>query len=593
MKLSKVIFVLLFCFTIYTQAYAQFNYPDNFRQSREMILEDDHYTTGREADKLIYECFFKPDFVFKERINPEKLPPFKRQFKEPMSLMQIIVDRLKPENIFDFYPLTKQLNTPERIATAASLGYLMDNDRKVYNDLESGMSKSNFWKNNGSWLSSIADGFAEVSVAGILALSGNKKNQQVAQMLMESALSLRVVYIKRVLGVTRPSELVSNVGMSFNYDSFPSGHTSVAFSMATILGEAYNLKWLTYPLALMSGLSRIQQNTHWPSDVLAGGILGHLEARTILARHGYIGSTDIAESHVWDNTRVDIDAEYRMFYDDYANIDNSKEKILDRIGRLVWRWHITQKLSPDVYMQMNYHWRGQIPSIVSYDAMEDVILNPRFIVKLGSRAILQAEYLYSKIQFQDFGTSPHLDERAQLPPGLDYINVYGEKRFTGGILYKLSPTYYLKPSYSFSTFTYDKYNYLYSNGRDYSVEFGTSPEKKRPTNFTMTLSTGNENSADPLYSYNRNDLNTTLTQDLGNHYIMKASYIYENRKYKNWHPVGFEPEASWNVAGAEITRKFTDSWNGEIGYYRRALNTGIPGWAYKKNIYFIQLNNKF
>jgi hypothetical protein len=225
--------------------------------------------------------------------------------------------------------------------------------------------------------------------------------------------------------------------------------------------------------------------------------------------------------------------------------------------------------------------------------MEDVSLNPRLIVKMGKRAVLQAEYLYNKVQFQDFGTSPHLDDRAQLPPGLSYINVYGEKRFTGGLLYRLSPTYYLKPQYSFSTFTYDKYSYLYSHGKDYSIEFGTSPEAKRPTNFTLTLSAGDENSADPLYSFNRKDLNTTLRQDLGSHYNLKASYIYQNRKYKNWNPVGYAPEASWNAAGVEITRKFTDSWNGELGYYRRSLNSGIPGWAYKKNIYFIQLNNKF
>lgn len=595
MRISIILILLAgFFFILSARAYCQvkFDYPDNFRQSREVILDDDHDTTVNEADRAAYEFFFKPGAVFKVRTHPVTTPKKERKFKEPMNLWQIVLDRLKPENIFDFYPITSQLNTPQRLLTAVSMGYLMDNDRRFYTDIETGMRQSNFWKNNGSWLSSIADGLAEVGVAGALSLTGNKKNQQVAQMLMESALSLRIVYIKRVLGVTRPSELVSNIGLSHNYDSFPSGHTAVAFSMATILGEAYNLKWLTYPLALMSGLSRIQQNTHWTSDVFAGGLLGHLEARQILYRHGYISSDKIAESHVWDKTRVDIDGGYRVFYDSYSNID-SPDKILDRVGRLVWRYHITQQLSPAMLLQVNYHWRGQIPSIASYNSVEDVQVNPRLTMKLGSGTALLLGYTYNKVQFNDLGKSPHHSDVSQLPEGLDYIDKFGEKSSNCALLLRLSKDLMLKPEYSYSTYTYGSYSHLDSRGATVKLKLETSPERERKTDYSLELNTGFERARDTDYSFVRQGLNFDITHKLGERYRVRGLYQTEKRDYRNWDYGNYSPTAKWYYYGGELQRKFTDSWEGELGYYYRNLNSEIPGWAYRKNIYFLQFTNKF
>jgi membrane-associated phospholipid phosphatase len=67
--------------------------------------------------------------------------------------------------------------------------------------------------------------------------------------------------------------------------SFPSAHTSNAFTTATVFAIQYKTtKWVppvAYTLASLVGLSRIYDNAHWASDVLAGAAVGFLSAKAM------------------------------------------------------------------------------------------------------------------------------------------------------------------------------------------------------------------------------------------------------------------------------------------------------------------------
>jgi membrane-associated phospholipid phosphatase len=65
--------------------------------------------------------------------------------------------------------------------------------------------------------------------------------------------------------------------------SFPSGHTSAAFSLAAVAEHHYGWKVgvPAYALASCIGLTRIESNRHNLSDVLAGATIGIIAGRTV------------------------------------------------------------------------------------------------------------------------------------------------------------------------------------------------------------------------------------------------------------------------------------------------------------------------
>lgn len=87
---------------------------------------------------------------------------------------------------------------------------------------------------------------------------------------------------KLVVQRHRPFE--TQIGPRSNAHSFPSGHTATSFAAATVL-SVYAPRWRVpfFLLATAIGLSRIYNGMHYPTDVLAGAVLGVLTALLLLA----------------------------------------------------------------------------------------------------------------------------------------------------------------------------------------------------------------------------------------------------------------------------------------------------------------------
>jgi len=126
----------------------------------------------------------------------------------------------------------------------------------------------------------IGSGMAALAIGLVLFLSGDRL---VAYIFILGTLTLWIVVelVKALVQRSRPFIWVTQariVGYPARGRSFPSGHTSQAFFMATLIsGHFHSSAWivfLLYAIALMVGITRMYVGAHYPRDVLAGAILG-------------------------------------------------------------------------------------------------------------------------------------------------------------------------------------------------------------------------------------------------------------------------------------------------------------------------------
>ena len=94
--------------------------------------------------------------------------------------------------------------------------------------------------------------------------------------------------IKHAVARVRPYEVIAGIEplvRSSDPNSFPSGHTSAAFSAGVVWAMTLPRRWAkiaAIAAAALMGFSRLYVGVHYPTDVLAGAVLGSLYAVVIL-----------------------------------------------------------------------------------------------------------------------------------------------------------------------------------------------------------------------------------------------------------------------------------------------------------------------
>lgn len=122
-------------------------------------------------------------------------------------------------------------------------------------------------------------------------LSHNNSLRKTALLSLESWLTTGIIVtgLKCVTGRARPNSGESShsfypLAIKSRYYSFPSGHASSAFAVATTIArqsEKLYVDILAYSLATLVAISRVHNNKHWPSDVLVGASIGYFVAKKI------------------------------------------------------------------------------------------------------------------------------------------------------------------------------------------------------------------------------------------------------------------------------------------------------------------------
>lgn len=120
-------------------------------------------------------------------------------------------------------------------------------------------------------------GIPEASIALVQLVFDNERGRAHTESLIAST---AVTYaIKYSAQRQRPE--------SQNRLSFPSGHSQVSFVTATHLHFAYGLGYAipAYGAAVITALSRLADNAHWFSDIVAGATVGILFGRAAFKHH--------------------------------------------------------------------------------------------------------------------------------------------------------------------------------------------------------------------------------------------------------------------------------------------------------------------
>jgi len=93
--------------------------------------------------------------------------------------------------------------------------------------------------------------------------------------------------IKFAIGRSRPqTEDGTQTFQPFSGNaSFPSGHTTQAFAVASVIAEHYDPLWIdvtAYGVASMVGFARLEADMHFVSDVVAGALIGTVVGKAVV-----------------------------------------------------------------------------------------------------------------------------------------------------------------------------------------------------------------------------------------------------------------------------------------------------------------------
>ena len=186
---------------------------------------------------------------------------------------------------------------------------LIANDEKIYENFKLFQNR-NLWVDKLSpKVTMLGDWGVDCGIAGLFFLGGvllrDRKARDTGLMAWETLLHTGFLaqVVKHVASRQRPaaengidywygpaafSKRYSQGSFS-RYDSFFSGHTVSAWSLATVIAENYrNHLWVPitcYGLATLVGLSRLTEDAHWFSDVFVGAAVGFAVGRMVVRNH--------------------------------------------------------------------------------------------------------------------------------------------------------------------------------------------------------------------------------------------------------------------------------------------------------------------
>lgn len=140
----------------------------------------------------------------------------------------------------------------------------------------------------GAWASNLGVGYLLVGYA-----ARNWELRETGREVLEAGFLSHLLdkyVLKNAFGRERPFESDGKTRFHpfSSHDSFPSGHATQAFSLASVVAMRANgwvVPTIAYTAATLVAFDRVNDHVHFASDVVAGAVLGTAVGRFIVARH--------------------------------------------------------------------------------------------------------------------------------------------------------------------------------------------------------------------------------------------------------------------------------------------------------------------
>ena len=165
--------------------------------------------------------------------------------------------------------------------TAASLA-IHPADDYLNNHLSTSDTAKNVFK-AGKYIGSFPVLFGTSVTTYIVGRSrSSRRGQHLGMDLIESTLLAEGITELAKVAVRRERPIRDDGTRAAGY-SFPSGHAAATFAAATVLQQHLGWKWAvpTYLTASYVAMSRIAEDRHWASDVMAGATEGIIVGRSV------------------------------------------------------------------------------------------------------------------------------------------------------------------------------------------------------------------------------------------------------------------------------------------------------------------------
>ena len=193
-----------------------------------------------------------------------------------------------------FIPLSLDNQELLTLAAATSLGVVaFSQDQEIMDIVQNSRSETTQqiadvgdFIGSGGGLSTVAAGSYFLGV-----VFKNNKLKKVGVFVVASSVATSIVgvAVKNTFERVRPS-FGSGPYEFFKEGnkSFYSGHTTQAFTLATVIAEMYKedypiVPYVAYGLASITAYARVQDKKHWASDVIMGAVAGHLVTKLALS----------------------------------------------------------------------------------------------------------------------------------------------------------------------------------------------------------------------------------------------------------------------------------------------------------------------